>query len=304
MTPSPKTFNETPVGTAPQPKLRGRAYSPTFEALIDVLSNPMGAFGLVVILLLSLMALFAPAIAPFPPLEQHNGDELLAPGEPYWLGTDEFGRDLLSRIIHGSRISLLVGVIAVTLGASVGVLTGLVTGYFGGWLDTVIMRFYDAILAFPAILLGIALIAVFGPGPIKIAILLGVVNVPGFARLTRASVLVQREQEYVLAARSIGCSSSRLIGRHLFPNCLGPILVQLSLSMGFAVLLEAGLSFLGLGTQPPDPSWGAMLNSSRPYLRVAWWYGVFPGLFLALLLVGLNYLSDALRDAVDPRTRN
>ena len=287
-----------------EPVIRTRSHSPFVQSLIDVVRNTMSLFGLVVIVILGLMALLAPLIAPFPPLAQHGGDELLGPGAPYWLGTDEFGRDLLSRIIHGSRISLLVGVIAVGVGAGIGVFTGLISGYYGGWIDTLIMRLYDVILAFPAILLGIAMIAVLGTGPLKIALLLGVVNVPGFARLTRASVLVQREQEYILAARSIGSSGGRLIGRHLFPNCLGPILVQLSLSMGFAVLLEAGLSFLGLGTQPPDPSWGAMLNSSRPYLRVAWWYGVFPGLFLAVLLIGLNYFSDALRDAFDPRGRN
>lgn len=299
------TPNET-IGEAIPPTelaIRRAPLNPILQSLVDVIRNPMGAFGLATLILLVLVAVFAPVLAPFPPLSQHSGDELSAPGYPYWFGTDEYGRDILSRVIHGSRISLLVGVMAVILGASFGVFTGLITGYFGGWLDSVIMRFYDVILAFPAILLGIAIIAVLGPGPINIAILLGIANVPIFARITRSSVLVQREQEYILAARNIGCPHRRLIARHLFPNCLGPILVQLSLSMGFAVLLEAGLSFLGLGTQPPDPSWGGMLNNSRSYLRVAWWYGVFPGIFLAILLIGLNYLSDALRDALDPRSR-
>jgi len=265
----------------------------------------MGAFGFGILLLLLLVALGAPIFSPYHPNSQHDGDELVAPGQTsYLLGTDELGRDILSRIIWGARVSLLVGLVAVTIGAGIGVPTGLAAGYFGGWLDTIIMRLWDALLAFPGILTGIAIVSVLGPGAINVAIALAIVNVPEFSRLTRACVLRERERDYVLAARCLGGSAGRLIGRHLVPNCLPPLLVQLSLSMGFAVLLEASLSFLGLGTQAPDPSWGSMLNDSRTFLRQAPWYGIFPGVALALLLVGLNYLSDALRLALDPRRIN
>ncbi len=284
--------------------LRGRPSNPLALALVRTLRNPMGALGLGILLLLVVVALAAPLIAPFDPAVQHGGQELLPPGGPYLLGTDEFGRDILSRVIFGSRVSLLVGVAAVVLGAGVGIPTGLIAGYLGGWVDAVIMRTWDAFLAFPAVLMGIAVVTVLGPGAVNTALALSIVSMPQFSRITRASVLIEREREYVQAARCLGSSDVRIVVRHLLPNCLGPILVQLSLAMGFAVLLEAGLSFLGLGPQPPEPSWGGMLNDSRPYLQQAPWYGVFPGLALALLLVGLNYLSDALRDALDPRRIN
>jgi peptide/nickel transport system permease protein len=278
-----------------------RPRNPLGLSLMLTLRNPMGAFGLAVLLALILVAVAAPALAPYHPNYQHDGDELLAPGGAYALGTDELGRDILSRIIWGSRVSLLVGIVAVAIGAGVGIPTGLAAGFFGGWLDSLIMRIWDGLLAFPGILMGIAVVTVLGPGAINAAIALAIVNIPEFSRLTRACVLRERERDYVLAARCVGGRDGRLIGRHLLPNCLAPILVQLSLSMGFAVLLEAALSFLGLGTQAPDPSWGSMLNDSRAYLRQAPWYGVFPGVALAALLVGLNYLSDALRQALDPR---
>ncbi len=296
-----------PVELAPA---RARASSwqrprhPLSLALALTLRNPMGLFGLGLLLLLIVVALGAPMVAPFDPIEQHRGAELVPPGAPYRLGTDEFGRDILSRIIFGTRISLLVGIVAVVVGAGVGVPSGLVAGYFGGWVDGVIMRLWDALLAFPGILTGIAVVAVLGPSAVNAALALAIVNMPEFSRLTRAVVLRERERDYVLAARCLGGSDRRLIVRHLLPNCLAPLLVQLSLAMGFAVLLEAALSFLGLGTQPPAPSWGGMLNDSRTYLRQAPWYGIFPGIALAVMLVGLNYLSDALRQALDPRRIN
>ena len=282
-----------------------RPRGPFVQAFVRTVRNPMGAFGLGIVLLLIVVAVGAPVVAPYHPNEQHDGDELVAPGQTsYLLGTDELGRDILSRIIWGARVSLLVGLVAVGIGAGVGIPTGLAAGYFGGWLDAVIMRVWDALLAFPGILTGIAVVSVLGPGAVNVAIALAVVNVPEFSRLTRACVLRERERDYVLAARCLGGSDRRLIGTHLVPNCLPPLLVQLSLSMGFAVLLEASLSFLGLGTQAPDPSWGSMLNDSRTFLRQAPWYGIFPGVALAILLVGLNYLSDALRLALDPRRIN
>jgi peptide/nickel transport system permease protein len=255
-------------------------------------------------LLLVFTAAAAPWLAPYDPTVQHRGMELKPPSATFLLGTDQLGRDLLSRIIYGSRASLLVGVFSVALGAGVGVSTGLLAGYVGGWIDVLIMRIYDALLAFPGILLGIAVVAVTGPGIYNVAIAIGIAQMPGDARLTRSIVLSLRERDYVLAARSLGATRPRIMLTHVLPNTLPPLLVQFSLAMGFAVLAEASLSFLGLGTQPPTPSWGGMLNDSRAYLRQAAWYGIWPGLALAVLLVGLNYLSDALRNALDPRRIN
>jgi peptide/nickel transport system permease protein len=266
-----------------------------------LLRSPTGAIGLAIMLLLVLTALFAPVIAPYDPLAQHPGAELAVPSGSYWVGTDEFGRDVFSRIVYGSRISLIVGVLAVVAGGVVGISTGLAAGYFGGWLDACIMRLWDSLLAFPAILLGIAVAAVLGPGVTNAALALAIVSVPQFSRITRAAVLGEKQREYVQAARCIGGGDGRIVLRHVLPNTVSPLLVQLSLAMAYAVLLEAGLGFLGLGTQPPDPSWGSMLNASRAYLRQAPWYAIFPGIALSTLLVGLNFLSDALRDALDPK---
>ena len=281
-----------------------RPRNPLGLSLMLTIRNPMGAFGLGIMLALILVATLAPVLAPYHPNVQHDGFELQPPSAQYLLGTDELGRDIFSRIIWGSRVSLMVGIIAVVIGAGVGIPTGLIAGFFGGWTDALIMRLWDALLAFPGILTGIAVVTVLGPGATNAAIALAIVNVPEFSRLTRACVMREREREYVLASRCIGARDTRVIAAHLFPNCLAPILVQLSLSMGFAVLLEAALSFIGLGQQAPDPSWGSMLNDSRAYLRQAPWFGIFPGLALAALLVGLNYLSDALRQALDPRRIN
>jgi peptide/nickel transport system permease protein len=278
--------------------------APLVQALVRTVRNPMGLFGIVVLTVLVLAAILAPLISPFDPIEQHPGSELLGPGGQFLLGTDNLGRDLLSRIIYGSRASMLIGVVAVALGAGLGLATGLAAGYLGGVIDATIMRFYDALLSFPAILLGIGVVSVLGTGPLSVAYALAFATLPNFARLMRARVLTEREREYVVAARCIGARSGRIMWRHVLPNAVAPLLIQISLSMGFAVLAESALSFLGLGTQPPLPSWGGMLNESRAYLRTAPGFGIFPGMALALLLMGLNFLSDALRDALDPRRTN
>jgi peptide/nickel transport system permease protein len=261
-------------------------------------------FGLSVLGLLVFCAIAAPIISPYNPLEQHVGAELRPPGLEYPLGTDNLGRDLLSRIIYGSRASLLVGVVAVALGAGIGIATGLAAGYFGGIVDTLIMRFYDALLSFPAILLGIAVVSVIGTGMLPVAYALAIASLPTFARLMRSRVLAERERDYVLAAQCCGASDQRIMWLHVLPNAVAPLLIQISLAMGFSVLAESALSFLGLGTQPPDPSWGSMLNESRAYLRTVPTFGIFPGVALAILLLGLNFLADALRDALDPRRTN
>jgi peptide/nickel transport system permease protein len=288
-----------PETVAPEPVLLGR--SPAALTVARLLRSPKGWFGAAVVAAFVLIALLAPLIAPMDPLAQHAGQELLPPGGEFLLGTDNLGRDLFSRLVFGSRISLLVGMVAVALGAGVGVLTGLVAGYFGATIDTLIMRFYDGLMAFPTILLGIAVVTALGPGLLNVAYAIGLAQIPHFARITRACVLVERQRDYVVASRSLGASDLRLMMRHVLPNCLSPLLVQLTLTMTFAILAEASLSFLGLGTQPPTASWGAMLSESRSYLDEGPWMAVCPGLTLAVLLLGMNFLQDALRDALDPR---
>ena len=276
----------------------------TLQATISVVRSPMGAAGVAVVLVFVGLAVLAPLVAPYSPYEQHPSSQLQPPAAQFPLGTDELGRDLFTRVLYGARVSFVVGVLATAIGATIGVSTGLLSGYLGGWVDSLIMRCYDALLAFPGIIIGIGVISVLGPSSVNVAYALALGGMPFFARLIRSSVLSEREREYVLAARCIGAGDGRIMFRHVLPNTLPPLLVQLSLAMGFAVLAEASLSFLGLGTQPPDPSWGSMLNDSRAYLREAPFYGLWPGLALTLLLVGLNFVSDALRDALDPRRAN
>jgi peptide/nickel transport system permease protein len=281
-----------------------RQQPPWIQVLVSIVRSPMGAFGLMSVLLLVVLAVFAPVLAPYSPLEQHPGSELRPPGGEFLLGTDELGRDLLSRILFGARISFVVGVLATAIGATVGVSSGLLSGYLGGWVDSVIMRLCDVLLAFPGIIIGIAVISVLGASTVNVAYALALGGLPFFARLMRSSVLSERERDYVYAARSMGARDGRIMFRHVLPNTIAALLVQLSLAIGFAVLGEAALSFIGLGTQPPNPSWGSMLNDSRAYLHEAAFYGLWPGVALTTLLVGLNYLSDALRDALDPRRVN
>ena len=268
-----------------------------------VLAQPLGLLGFGLTLLMVLVALLAPAIAPYDPNYQFQGRELAAPDSTFLLGTDEVGRDLLSRIIHGARLSLAVGGASVALGALVGVFSGLVSGYWEGWVDAVTMRLWDSVLAFPPVLVGIAVAALLGPSTTNVAVALGIASIPQFARLSRASVLVEKHKEYVTAARCLGASDARMILRHIFPNTVSPLFVQLAIAMAFAVMLEAGLSFLGIGAQPPEASWGTMLNRARRFLSAAPWYGVFPGLALVILLLGLNSLADAARTALDPHRR-
>jgi ABC-type dipeptide/oligopeptide/nickel transport system permease subunit len=231
----------------------------------------------------------------------HPGQELQPPSARYVLGSDEFGRDILSRVLHGARISLLVGLVSVALGTALGGSLGLAAGFWGGFLETAATRLADGLLAFPAIILGIAVAAVLGPGALNAAIAVGIVNVPTFTRLTWSSVLVEKGKDYVQGAECLGASEGRVVTRHILPNVLPPLLVQVTVASAQAILLEASLSFLGLGAQPPEPSWGTMLSDARQFLREAPWYGLFPGLALSALLLGLNLTADAIRDALDPR---
>jgi peptide/nickel transport system permease protein len=281
-----------------------RRQRPGVQILLRMVTNPMGAAGLAIVVGMAALAILAPLVAPYSPTAQYPGRELQPPGPDFWLGSDDLGRDVFSRILFGARVSLVVGIVATALGAGAGVASGLLAGYVGGWIDSLIMRCYDVLLAFPGVIIGIAVVSVLGPSTLNVAYALALGGMPFFARLMRSSVLAERERDYVYAARSIGAADGRIMVVHVLPNTLAPLLVQLSLAIGFAVLAEAGLSFLGLGTQPPDPSWGSMLNDSRAYLREAPWYGLWPGVALSVLLVALNYVTDALRDALDPRRAN
>lgn len=266
-----------------------------------LLRHPLGRVGLLLLTMMIFMGIFASILAPYDPLQQIDGAELQPPSAQHLLGTDELGRDLLSRIIYGARISLIVGIVAVSLGAVVGVSTGMLAGYLGGWFETITMRIWDTLMAFPGVLLAIAVSAIVGPGLLNAGIAVAIISMPGYARLARAGVLAEREKEYVTAARAIGQRRMTVIFRHILPNAISPILTQIALGMAGAVFLEAGLSFLGLGAQPPTPSWGAMLADSRVYLRSAPWYGIAPGVAISMFLLGLNMLADGLRDVLDPR---
>jgi ABC-type dipeptide/oligopeptide/nickel transport system permease subunit len=257
--------------------------------------------GLMILLLLAAMALFAPLLAPHDPLEMFTKDRLQPPSATYFLGTDEFGRDILSRIMYGGRGAFTVGLVSIGVATLVGVAVGLVAGYASGTFDSVSMRFFDALLAFPAILLAIVILAVLGPGALNAILAIAIVNIPAFARLTRANVLVEKNRDYVDAARAVGLKPARLIFRTIFPNTMSTILVQITVSMAAAVLLESALSFLGLGMRPPAPSWGAMLSTGRGFMARAPWYAIFPGLAITLLVMGFYLLGDGLRDALDPR---
>ena len=269
-----------------------------------VVANRLALMALMVLALLLLAALFGRALAPHGVNEVDVAARLQPPSAEHWLGTDELGRDVFSRILVAARVSVQVGLIAVGIALAAGVTLGLIAGFYGRWIDDVVMRVMDMLFSFPAILLAIAILAVLGPGFANAMIAIGIVYTPIFARITRASVLSVREEVFVRAARSLGASDLRLLRLHVLPNVLAPIIVQTSLSLAFAILSEAALSFLGLGIQPPDPSWGRMLFEGRSFLQQAWWMGVFPGLAIFFTVLSFNLIGDALRDALDPRQRS
>ena len=264
--------------------------------------NRMALLGALIIAILVLSALFAPLIAPYDPIKSNIRERLEGPTLNHLFGTDDLGRDIFSRVVFGSRISLKVGLVAVSIATLGGMLMGVAAGFFGGLIDSLIMRLTDILFAFPAVLLAIAIMAVLGPSTVNVMIAVGIVYVPIFARITRASVLVVRSQDYVEAAHSIGASPLHIITRHVLPNALDAVIVQVSLAMAFAILIEAALSFLGLGTQPPDPSWGSMLSFGRQYMLEAPWWTLFPGLAIFATVFALHLIGDGLRDALDPKT--
>ena len=281
--------------------MRVRTHGFWHTTTVRLVRHPTGVLGVVLVGLVVLGALCAPLIVPAGPLVQVPGEELGALSRHHPFGTDEFGRDILSRVLYGARISVGVGLLAVGTGALVGVAAGVIAGYVGGAVDAIVTRLLDVLLAFPPILMGIAITVVVGTGAKGVGIAIGVASIPDFARIARAATLTEREREYVAAARALGAPPGRIMGRHLLPNIVPPLLVQLSVALSFAVLLEAGLSFLGIGVQPPAPSWGSMLQVARTYLYQVPSYAITVGLTLALVLIGFNFIADALRDILDPR---
>jgi ABC-type dipeptide/oligopeptide/nickel transport system permease subunit len=259
--------------------------------------------GLIILATMILMAVAAPLLTAYDPVAQELGRALERPSVSHPFGTDHLGRDILSRILHGARISLFIGVMGVALGLIIGVPLGLVSGYFGGWVDIIVQRIADVMLAFPAILLALSLVAVLGVGLQNVIIAVGISVVPIFMRLARGSVLSIREQTYVEAARALGGTDLRIIRSHVLPNSLAPLIVQATLSVGITILIAAGLGFLGLGVQPPTPEWGSMLGEGRQYIFNASYMATFPGVAIAISVLAFNLVGDGLRDALDPHMR-
>jgi ABC-type dipeptide/oligopeptide/nickel transport system permease subunit len=245
----------------------------------------------------------APLLAPYDPLEMHMADRFAPPSRTFWFGTDEFGRDIFSRLIYGARVSLLASLVAVSIATVIGVPMGLVAGYFGGAIDSVIMRLIDFMLAMPGIILAMVIVVVLGPNAFNAMVAVAIIGIPAKARLTRASTLATKEREYVEAVRCLGAPHAYVMFRTILPNISAPIVVQIALAAAAAVLLESTLSFLGLGTQPPEPSWGTLLSTGRAYMFNSPWYGIFPGLLITLLVLSLNNLADVIRDILDPASR-
>ncbi|WP_442596540.1 nickel transporter permease [Neobacillus sp. D3-1R] len=265
--------------------------------------NKMAMVGGGIIIFYLLVAIFGKLVAPYDPLEIDLMNKLQPPSWEHWMGTDDKGRDVLSRIIYGSQLSLTVGVVSVAIGAFFGIILGLVSGYYGKMVDTVIMRFIDILLAFPGLLLALAIISALGPSLINVMIAVGIFSIPTFARIVRGSTLATKKLEYIDAIRALGAKDFKIIFVHILPNILSPIIVQGTLRLATAILTAAGLSFLGMGAQPPSPEWGAMLSSGRNFLWNAPHMATFPGIAIAIIVMGLNLFGDGLRDALDPRMK-
>jgi peptide/nickel transport system permease protein len=270
-----------------------------------LLRNKMAMLGLVILVLLALSAIFADFIADYDSkvIAQNISERLQGPSAAHWFGTDEFGRDIFARIIHGGRVSLVVGLISVSVSLIIGGALGAFAGFYGGNVDNVIMRIMDIFLAIPSTLLAITIVAALGTSLVNVMLAIGISGIPNFARIVRAAVMSVKDQEFVESARAIGASNATIIFREIIPNCMAPIIVQATLSVASAILSTASLSFLGLGVQPPSPEWGAMLSSGRNFLRDAIHITLFPGLAIVITILALNLLGDGLRDALDPRLK-
>lgn len=281
-----------------------KANSPWREAWNEFKKNKIALAGTIIVLIFILIAIFATFLAKEGINDQVMSDRLQPPSKEYWLGTDDFGRDIFSRIIHGARISLWVGFSSVIGSVIVGSILGIIAGYYGRWIDTVISRFFDIMLAFPSILLAISIVAVLGPSLRNALIAIAIINVPNFGRLIRSRVLSIKEDEYIMAAKGIGMKDSRILFSHILPNSMAPVIVQGSLAIATAILEAAALGFLGLGAQAPTPEWGKMLADSKDYIQSAPWTMIFPGIAIMLTVLGFNLMGDGLRDAMDPKMKN
>jgi peptide/nickel transport system permease protein len=272
--------------------------------LEKALQNPLSKAGFIIIVLVFLLAMLAPIIAPYDPNDINVKAILLSPSWQHWMGTDGLGRDVLSRMLYGGRISLLVGLVAVGISTAIGILLGAIAGYYRGWVDTLIMRLVDVMLSIPSFFLILAVIAFLTPSIINVMIVIGLTSWMGVTRLVRAEFLSLSGREFVLASRTLGAKDARLIFTHLLPNSLTPIIVSSVLGVAGAVLMESGLSFLGLGVQAPQASWGNILTDGKDYIQFAWWLSLFPGLAILITVLGYNLLGEGLRDALDPRSQN
>lgn len=269
----------------------------------QLIRNPSAVLGGTIILLMVIMAIFAPLLAPFGPNVQDLPGRLLPPSAIHWLGTDETGRDILSRIMYGARVSLVIGLVVISIAGGLGTLIGATAGYVGGKLDNVIMRVMDVILSFPSLVLAMALAAALGPSLRNAILAVAFVQIPKFARMARGETLAIREKLFIKAAKVSGFSTPWIILHHVIPNCMGSLMVLATLTIGDTILVAAALSFIGLGAQPPTAEWGAMISSGRRFVLDHWWYATFPGLFIVFTVIGFNLFGDALRDVLDPRLR-
>lgn len=300
-TPTPDPAGTTTQQTHPNtPKKQRSQWAEVWRRLRR---NRMAMVGLGVIVVIVLTAIFADFVAPYGFREQNLRLRNNPPSREHILGTDDLGRDILSRIIYGSRVSLQVGIVAVSIAVIIGGTLGALSGFYGGRLDNVVMRAMDVLLAIPSILLAIAIVSAFGGGLVNVMIAVGIASIPQYARIVRASVISVKEQEFVEAARAVGARDFRIIVKHIIPNSLAPIIVQGTLGVAGAILAAAGLSFIGLGIQPPTPEWGAMLSAGRHLIRTAWHVATFPGIAIMITIFALNLLGDGLRDALDPRLK-
>ncbi len=265
--------------------------------------NPIAMAGLIILISLSGMALFANFLAPYDPIRISLSERLLAPGGAHWFGTDEMGRDILSRILFGARISLRIGFVVILISGGIGSVIGAVSGYYGGRIDNTLMRLMDVILSCPSLVLAMALAAAMGPSLNNAIMAVSFVMIPKFARLVRGDALAVKEMQFIAAAKVSGAGNGWIILHHILPNCLSSVIVLATLTLGDTILIAASLSFIGLGAQPPLPEWGAMISVGRKFLMDQWWYATFPGLFILITVIGFNILGDALRDIMDPRIR-
>ena len=268
------------------------------------MKNKSAVFGFIIIILFIFIAIFGEFIVPHNPVEINLFNNYQSPSREHWLGTDNLGRDIFSRMLFGARYSLQISIVGVAIGVFIGLFLGVIGGYFGGWLDSIVVSIIDVLLSFPGILLAIFIVAIFGKGIFNTMLAVAIFSVPSFARIIRSSILFSKEMEYIEAVRALGANDLRIIMKHIIPNSLSPIIVQSTLMLGRAILIAAGLSFLGLGVQPPNPEWGAMLSEARSYLRSSPIGSIAPGVAITLVVLSFSLVGDGIRDVLDPKLKN